>query len=142
MTFKFERLDVWQNSLDYLTLIYRIADDLPEDERYNLRSQIIRAATSVNLNIAEGSTGQSDAEQVRFLGMALRSLLETVACLHIIHRMNFVEDRTVLRQAYRDAEILTRKLIAMRRSLAPEGSWLKEPDAVYLVDSDLATPFD
>ena len=142
MTFKFERLDVWQNSLDYLTLIYRIADDLPEDERYNLRSQIIRAATSVNLNIAEGSTGQSDAEQVRFLGMALRSLLETVACLHIIHRMDWVDDRTELRQAYRDAEILTRKLIAMRRSLAPEGSWLKEPDVVYQVNADFATPFD
>lgn len=38
------------------------------------------------LNIAEGSTGQTDAEQGRFLGLAVRSLLETVACQHIISR--------------------------------------------------------
>ena len=111
MTFKFEKLDVWQDSLDYLELIYQIASNLPDAERYNLRSQIIRAATSVTLNIAEGSTGQTDAEQTRFLGMALRSLLETVACLHIIHRMDFVTDRTELRQAYRAAEVLTRRLV-------------------------------
>ena len=67
MTFKFEKLQVWQDSLDYLELVYKIASELPDSERYNLRSQIIRAATSINLNIAEGSTGQSDAEQVRFL---------------------------------------------------------------------------
>ena len=142
MTFKFEKLDVWQDSLDYLELIYQIASNLPDAERYNLRSQITRTATSVNLNIAEGSTGQTDAEQVRFLGMALRSLLETVACLHIIHRMDLVTDRTELRQAYRAAEVLTRRLVAMRRSLAPEGSWLKEPNATYQTQSDLATPFD
>ena len=97
MAFKFEKLQVWQDSLDYLELVYKIASELPESERYNLRLQIIRAATSVNLNIAVGSTGQSDAEQVRFFGMALRSLLETVACLHIIHRMKLVTDRTKLR---------------------------------------------
>ena len=142
MAFKFEKLDVWQDSLDYVTLIYKIADTLPAAERYNLRSQIVRAATSVSLNIAEGSTGQTDAEQVRFLGMALRSLLETVACLHIIHRLNLVSDRSDLRQAYRSAEILTRRLVAMRRSLSPEGSWLREPEPIYQTASDLATPFD
>ncbi len=29
---------------------------------------MLRAATSIVLNIAEGSTGESDAEQARFLG--------------------------------------------------------------------------
>ncbi len=142
MTFKFEKLEIWQDALDYLELVYRIANALPDSEKYNLRSQIIRAATSVSLNIAEGSTGQTDAEQVRFLGMALRSLLETVACLHIIHRMDLVTDRTDLRQAYRSAEILTRRLVAMRRSLAPESSWLKEPEVIYGSHSDFITPFD
>ena len=82
MPFKFERLEVWQMSLDYIDLIYEIASELPRSEEYNLKSQIRRAATSVALNIAEGSTGQTDAEQARFLGLAIRSLLETVACQH------------------------------------------------------------
>ncbi|MGE5376633.1 MAG: four helix bundle protein [Bacteroidota bacterium] len=51
-----------------------------------------RAATSVALNIAEGSQGQSDAEQARFLGMKIRSLIETVACEQVIQRRNYIQD--------------------------------------------------
>jgi four helix bundle protein len=65
---KFERLEVWELAIDYIDLIYSSAEQLPRREEHHLRSQIRRAATSVALNIAEGSTGQSDAEQARFLG--------------------------------------------------------------------------
>jgi four helix bundle protein len=75
MPFKFEKLEVWQLALDYIGLIYEIAEQLPRSEEYNLKSQITRVATSVALNIAEGSTGQTDAEQARFVGLAIRSLL-------------------------------------------------------------------
>lgn len=80
MTYKFEKLEVYQLALDYLDLTYALADSLPRSEEYNLRSQIIRAATSIVLNIAEGSTSQSDPEQSRFLGVSLRSFIETVTC--------------------------------------------------------------
>jgi len=142
MAFKFEKLEIWQQSLDYLTLIYQISDKLPAQERYNLRSQMTRAATSVNLNIAEGSTGQTDAEQARFLGLALRSLFETVACLHIIHRLNYLEDPEALRNAYREAEVLARRITAMRKHLVPNQTWLREPDAIYSTHQEDVTPFD
>jgi hypothetical protein len=77
--YKFETLEVWELSLEYVDMIYRIAAQLPDAERFNLYSQVIRAGTSIVLNIAEGSTGQSDKEQGRFFGMAIRSLL--VQCL-------------------------------------------------------------
>jgi len=64
--YKFEKLDVWQLSLDYIDLIYDLAKELPRNEEFNLKSQMTRAATSVALNIAEGSTGQTDPEQARF----------------------------------------------------------------------------
>jgi four helix bundle protein len=86
--YKFESLEVWELSLEYVDMIYGIAAQLPETERYNLYSQVIRAGTSITLNIAEGSTGQSDREQGRFLGMAIKSLLETVACMKLIERRN------------------------------------------------------
>ena len=70
--------------------MYHLSKQLPESERFNLRSQVERAATSVVLNIAEGSTSQSDAEQARFLGMALRSLLETVSCWDLVERRGYV----------------------------------------------------
>lgn len=50
MPFKFEKLEVWQLALDYIDLIYQIANQLPKSEEYNLKSQIVRAATSVALN--------------------------------------------------------------------------------------------
>jgi len=48
---------------------------------FSLASQIKRAADSVVLNIAEGSTGQTKPEFKRFLNIALRSAIEVVACL-------------------------------------------------------------
>ena len=88
--YKFQSLYVYQLALDYIDKIYEVGDNLPVGERYNLSSQLIRAATSTALNISEGSTGQSDKEQVRFLSMALRSFLETVACLDLIERRSYL----------------------------------------------------
>jgi len=136
MGFKFEQLDVWRHSLEYIDTIYDLAAKLPEDERFNMRSQVTRAATSFNLNIAEGSTGQTDAEQARFLGLALRSLIETVACQHIIHRRGWLRDTILLRQAYRQAGILAARLQAMRKTIAPDQSWMREGLVDYTTDSE------
>ena len=100
MAYKFEQLEVWKLSLGYIHSIYKLGEQLPRSEEYNLKSQIIRAATSISLNIAEGSTGQTDAEQARFLGMAIRSLIETVACQHIIRQRNYLTDETSLDNLY------------------------------------------
>jgi len=59
---------VVQLALAYVDAVYELSRLLPEREKYNLASQIERAATSIVLNIAEGSTGQTDPEQNRFLG--------------------------------------------------------------------------
>lgn len=116
MSYKFEKLEVYQLALDYLDLIYALADSLPRSEEYNLRSQIIRAATSIVLNIAEGSTSQSDPEQSRFLGMALRSFIETVASQRIIERRKYAEAMQ-LEKAHECGQRLFAKIQAMRRSL-------------------------
>jgi four helix bundle protein len=90
----------------------------------------------VSLNIAEGSTGQTDAEQARFLGLALRSLLETVACQHLISRREYLQDVAPLREAYRQADTLAVKLQAMRKAIVPEKAWLREEFARYEVEDD------
>lgn len=129
--FKFERLAVYQAALDYVDRCYGLAERLPEQERYNLAGQLRRAATSVALNIAEGSTGQSDAEQARFLGIALRSLLETVACQHMIARRGYLDGSAELGQAYTEAESLARSIQAMRRALGGAASRLREEEPGY-----------
>src|SRR4026209_547152 len=104
MPYKFEQLEVWRLALDYIDLVYKMAENLPRSEDFNLKSQITRAATSVALNIADGSQGQSDAEQARFLGMSIRSLIETVACQEIIRRRGYFQDETILNKAYESSQ--------------------------------------
>ena len=116
MPYKFERLEVWQLALEYGDLIYKILDTLPHSEDFNLKAQMRRAVTSIALNIAEGSTGQSDPEQNRFLGLALRSLIETVACLRWAQRKN-IGDASLLEEGDAFSEKLFAKISAFRNAL-------------------------
>ena len=136
MSYKFEKLEVWQLSIEYADAIYALAEKLPRSEEYNLKSQIIRAATSISLNVAEGSTGQTNPEQARFLGMAIRSLIETVACQHLITRRDYFSDRTELRAIYLQSQTLARKLQAFRKSLSSSYKQTAEFEGDYLLEDD------
>lgn len=133
MPYKFEQLDVWKLSLDYIDLIYKVSENLPRSEEYNLKSQIIRAATSIALNIAEGSQGQSDAEQARFLGISIRSLVETVACQELIRRRGYLQNETLLNQAYENSQVLARKLQSFRKSIS---AYQVREDSPFYGDED------
>lgn len=90
MPFKFEKLIVWQKATDLSEKVHELTKSFPKDELYILTSQIKRAADSVSLNIAEGSTGQSNLEFNRFLSYALRSDIEVVGCLHLALRRKYI----------------------------------------------------
>ena len=117
--YKFQRLEVYQLALEYVDSVYNLTKQLPESERYNLRSQLERAATSIVLNIAEGSTSQSDAEQARFLGLAVRSFLETVACLDLVARRSYIPSEQ-LGAVREHGHGLFVKLQAFRKKLASD----------------------
>ena len=114
--YKFQKLEVYQLGLEFVDNIYELTNYLPESERFNLCSQVERAATSIVLNIAEGSTGQSDAEQNRFLGMALRSYLETVACMDLIERRKYLSFEVIDSRRELGHRLFV-KLQAFRRAL-------------------------
>ena len=119
--YKFQKLEVYQLALDYLDRIYELTKTFPAEEKYNLTSQLQRAATSIVLNIAEGSTGQSDAEQHRFLGLALRSYLETIACFDIAQRRAYLTTGDLVGIRTFGHQLFT-KLQAFRHSLkSPPG---------------------
>ena len=90
MSFKFEKLIVWQKAIDLSADIHNLTLTFPKDELFILTSQVKRAADSIALNIAEGSTGQSNAEFNRFLGYALRSNIEVVSCLYLAQKRNLI----------------------------------------------------
>jgi four helix bundle protein len=94
MAFKFEKLKVWEKAVDLSSEISDLVKTFPKDETYVLASQLKRASDSISLNIAEGSTGQSNLEFKKFLGYALRSAIEVVGCLHLAKKRNLVTQKS------------------------------------------------
>jgi four helix bundle protein len=93
MAFKFENLKVWQKAVELSGQIYELTEEFPKKEMFVLASQIQRASDSIALNIAEGSTGQTNPEFKRFLSFALRSAIEVVSCLHLAKRRNLIDQK-------------------------------------------------
>jgi four helix bundle protein len=90
MSFKFEKLIIWQNAMSFGEYIFKISQNFPKSEIYNLTSQINRAVDSIALNISEGSIEQTIPEFKRFLNYSIRSITEVVTCLHKAKRRNYI----------------------------------------------------
>ena len=76
MAHNYKDLKIWQRSIDLVDLCYDYVGDLPQDERFNLKSQIIRCACSVPANIAEGAAKNSQKDFARFPQISLGSCFE------------------------------------------------------------------
>src|SRR5437588_10990649 len=83
----YHQLDIWNRAMDYAVAVYEFAASLPEQEKYNLASQLRRAVASAPLNIAEGCGTATGPEFSRFLGYAYRSLKEVVTALELCGRL-------------------------------------------------------
>ncbi len=116
MAFKYENLKVWQESVNLTGLIHDVSSRFPKDELYVLTSQIKRAADSVSLNIAEGSTGQSDAEFTKFLGYSIRSGIEVIGCIYIAKRRNIISEED-FSSIYKAVDELIKRIQALRKSI-------------------------
>ncbi|SHO63798.1 four helix bundle protein [Algoriphagus zhangzhouensis] len=116
MGFKFEDLRVWKLSIDLSTEVNTLIKTFPSEEKFILATQIQRAADSVALNIAEGSTGQSNAEFKKFLGYSIRSGIEVVSCLYLGQKRKIISDSD-FKKLYNSYEELIIKLQALKNSI-------------------------
>lgn len=92
----FRKLKIWNQGIIIVKEIYKIAQNLPDDEKFGLKSQITRAAVSIPSNIAEGSSRNSEVEFKRFLEISIGSLFEVETQLIIIQELGLIrsEDLT------------------------------------------------
>lgn len=82
-TFKrFEEMHAWGSARTLVNLVYEVSKQPEFSGDFTLRDQIRRAVISVMSNIAEGFGAGSDAEFIRFLGYARRSVSETQSQLY------------------------------------------------------------
>ncbi|MCX8490513.1 MAG: four helix bundle protein [Cyclobacteriaceae bacterium] len=116
MAFKFEGLKVWQKSIELSGEISELTEKFPKKELFVLTSQIQRTSDSIALNIAEGSTGQTNPEFKKFLGYALRSAIEVVSCLHLAKRRKLIHQEEFER-FYLILTDLVKSIQALRNSI-------------------------
>ena len=103
-------LNVWQESIAFVTLIYEKTKSFPKDELFSLTSQIRRCAISIPSNIAEGAARESNKEFIRFLFISQGSISELDTQLLIANNLKFLSKE--------DYVLLTDKLISIRKMLA------------------------
>ncbi len=116
MAFKFEKLKIWNMALEFAGEVSELVKEFPKDEMFILTSQIKRAADSVVLNIAEGSTLHTNAEFKRFLVIANRSALEVISCLYLARQRKFIDDK-LFEEKYNKYETLIIMIQALIKTL-------------------------
>lgn len=85
------KLDVYQFSQQLALECYKVTKQFPTDERFAMVQQIRRAAISVHLNIAEGSSRKSEAERNRYFEISRGSVIEIDSAIGIAFKLDYVK---------------------------------------------------
>ncbi len=85
-----QKLEVFTASRQFVLECYRLTKVLPADEKFGMITQIRRAALSVHLNIAEGSSRKSETERKRYYEIARGSVIEIDAAMDIANDLEYM----------------------------------------------------
>ena len=114
--FRFEKLDIWKDSIEISDVLFDYADKADEVRKYKFAEQLRAAAMSISNNIAEGSGSFSDKEFANFLNISRRSIFECANILYIFERRSIISqsERTSL---YPRLILLSKKITNFRKTL-------------------------
>ena len=116
--FNFEKLETWQEAINFADLVYTLTRSFPDQEKFGLTNQMRRAAVSISSNLAEGSSRSrsSRTDFARFVEIASGSLFEVVSQSFIGRNQSFlsIDDFNKL---YAAAEKQGKMLSGLRASL-------------------------
>jgi len=117
MLFRFRDFPVYKSAKEFRRDIRKLVKEkFPSSERYLLSDQILRAADSICLQIAEGSNRRTDKDFAHFLNGSLTSLEEVMCCLDLA-----LDDLYITIQDYKvfelKAENLGKQLIGFQKKL-------------------------
>lgn len=87
----FEQLQVYKLAREFRNTLYELTRSLPADEKFNLISQIRRAALSITNNIAEGHGTYTFRHNVAYLHRARGSVYEIRDDLNVCLDLGYVQ---------------------------------------------------
>ena len=81
-------------SLDFAVRIVNVSKYLMnESKEYILSKQLMRSGTSIGANVAEAQRGQSKADFIAKMSIALKEANETLYWLKLLHRTEYLIDK-------------------------------------------------
>ena len=93
MALRHHSLIAWQRADDLFIKLHQLAlRQFPGYERFELGSQLRRAAYSVPANIVEGFARRYRRARLHSLNIAEASLAEVAYCLHVAKRLGYISD--------------------------------------------------
>ena len=106
---------VWKRSIEFVTSIYKLTADFPDNEKYGLSNQLRRAAISIPSNIAEGAARGSSKEFLRFLFISRASAVEIETQLIIAENLGILTG--VEKNLGKELNIISRMITALINKL-------------------------
>jgi len=108
-------LKIWIIAKDLLIQTEKVANNLPQYEKYILSDQLRRSSLSVVANIAEAHNSYYYKEKVRICYIARKELSETQSHLEIVVAKNYMKNIDI-NKLILDYQILMRSLNAYIKS--------------------------
>lgn len=91
LTLNHQKLEVYASSRQFVSEFYKLTKFLPDTEKFGKITQIRRAALSLHLNIAEGSSRKSEVERKRYYEIARGSAIEIDAALDVADDLGYLK---------------------------------------------------
>lgn len=93
--------------------LYRYLKD--EKREHILSKQVLRSGTSIGANVKEAIRGQSRADFLSKINIALKEASETEYWLELLHESDYIPD-DAFESIYRDCQELLRLLMSIAKS--------------------------
>ena len=106
----YKELEVWKEARKLVKMIYTLTDNLPDKEKYNLSSQLQRAAISIVSNVAEGVGRNTKKDTTQFIFMARGSIYELETQLLLCLDLSYLEENEI-QETFEQIEMV-RKLLS------------------------------
>lgn len=114
--FAFEKLEVWQISIELADLVLALLEAIPPNKHIRLVSQMEAAVASPAQNISEGKGRQYKKEFIQYLYIARGSVFEVVTLSEVFRRRRLFEDKDVF-EIRKRCELIDRKINGLLHSL-------------------------
>ena len=112
----FTDLNAWKEGHKLVISIYKATRLFPDNEKFDLVSQLRRSAISITSNIAEGFSRNSNKEKIQFYHVALGSLTEAQNQLLIARDLKYV-DLTIFKELASQTIIVSKLINGLIKSI-------------------------